>query len=288
MKTETVEITPEFAKGVLETKNANNRSLSSDTVKRYASDMKNGDFILTHECVAFDDRGNLLDGQHRLAAVVLSNKATKMRVTFDVPYEAARAGGVGVVRTQSVIDSGKKRSAADNFTMISKEFPKDRLAILRILFNYANSLDRAMPLTNSQLERIDDVVGDHIESAIAAKRSVTKGFPIPHYAMAGLVWYSISHEKDATQLLANMIMGNGVGGQLNPAIVFARWSASHPKRTGSDTLFFGGVIAQVIRAHHAGEQLPKISQSPQHHLQWLMNMNPQIKQQIMAVKHYIR
>ena len=60
-------ITPTMALNWLEHANTNNRKIIEAYVKKLARDMKAGRWRLTHEGIAFDPHGVLLDGQHRFA-----------------------------------------------------------------------------------------------------------------------------------------------------------------------------------------------------------------------------
>lgn len=62
-------ITPEIAADML-TRNVGNRALRRSTWQAYAADMKAGKWKQTHEAIAVDSAGNLINGQHRLTAIV--------------------------------------------------------------------------------------------------------------------------------------------------------------------------------------------------------------------------
>lgn len=94
-------ITPDVAKMLLEG-NVDNRNLRPRTVQRYARDMAGGSWQLTHEAIGIDAEGNLVDGQHRLRAVIEADTPVWMTVAYYVPMEARR-----------VIDDGARRNAAD-------------------------------------------------------------------------------------------------------------------------------------------------------------------------------
>src|SRR5438046_2404287 len=49
--------------------NTANRPLSRSTVRGFADAMRSGEWLVTHQGVAFDTDGVLVDGQHRLAAI---------------------------------------------------------------------------------------------------------------------------------------------------------------------------------------------------------------------------
>lgn len=57
-----------------------NRKASTLRVKRYSKAMAEGRWKLTHQAIAFDSQGNLIDGQHRLLAVIHSKTVVPMRV----------------------------------------------------------------------------------------------------------------------------------------------------------------------------------------------------------------
>lgn len=65
-------ITPRIAKTML-SHNTGNRPLRKAVVQRYATDMENGDWQDNGDPIRFDTNGRLIDGQHRLEAVILSD-----------------------------------------------------------------------------------------------------------------------------------------------------------------------------------------------------------------------
>jgi len=100
-------ITPSLASIYLQS-NRSNRKIRSHVVDRYAQVMRCGGWILTHQGIAFDESGTLIDGQHRLMAIVKADEAVEMLVTRGVP-----AVGNGGVTAMDVTDCGKLRTVAD-------------------------------------------------------------------------------------------------------------------------------------------------------------------------------
>lgn len=74
MKTEikSATITPEYAYELLRM-NTNNRNIREDHVKRLAKSMKNGEWELSNDAIVISEGNVLLNGQHRLYAVIESN-----------------------------------------------------------------------------------------------------------------------------------------------------------------------------------------------------------------------
>ena len=62
-----------------------------------------------HQGIAFNARDELIDGQHRLMAVVLSKTPVKMMVTFGMPSKVQGTRMTGM----DVVDRGKTRTVAD-------------------------------------------------------------------------------------------------------------------------------------------------------------------------------
>lgn len=92
-------VTPEQARAYL-LKNRHNRPLMQHHVDRLATLILKGQWIVTHQGIAFDTEGFLLDGQHRLAAIVQANRAVQLRITLDLPPDAMMAIDTGAKRTQ--------------------------------------------------------------------------------------------------------------------------------------------------------------------------------------------
>lgn len=111
-------ITPEIAKEYLKL-NRRNRKVKPKTVESYARDILRGKFMTTHQGIAFDEEGKLLDGQHRLLAVVMSKKPVVMMVTRGIPKDATFSVDRGITRSVQDVFSIEHRditSANDAIT----------------------------------------------------------------------------------------------------------------------------------------------------------------------------
>lgn len=101
MKIELVDITPIKAKNWLGN-NINNRNISKRRVAVYAQQIKQGDWQLNGETIKLSEDGTLMDGQHRLHAVIQANKAIKSYVLTGVSKDVFKT-----------IDTGRSRGASD-------------------------------------------------------------------------------------------------------------------------------------------------------------------------------
>lgn len=101
MESRIITITPDMAQAMLEKNMENNRRVNHDIVRRYARIMKAGGWNMTHQGIAFDNKGWLIDGQHRLEAIIQANVPVTMMVTYGVE----RADGEALT-----IDMGRRRT----------------------------------------------------------------------------------------------------------------------------------------------------------------------------------
>ena len=102
MTTEAMTITPALAESLLRF-NHKNRILRKKNIDNFAKLIEQGEFMLTHQGVAFTgDMVNpkrMLDGQHRLHAIVKTGIAVKMMVSWNCPEELFSAIDTGASRT---------------------------------------------------------------------------------------------------------------------------------------------------------------------------------------------
>jgi hypothetical protein len=92
-------VSPKKAMELLE-RNNENRRLRLNTVNRYAADMKKGRWHAdTGETIKITNNGDILDGQHRLHAVIKSNTTQEFWFAYDVKREVFPHIDTGLKRT---------------------------------------------------------------------------------------------------------------------------------------------------------------------------------------------
>jgi len=101
-----VKVTPELAREWLDTVIDGQRKVSPYRVRRYAEIMKRDEWELTHQPIAFDRDGRLMDGSHRLSAVVLADVAAEFMVAFEADRQTFEVIDTGYVRTAGAFISG--------------------------------------------------------------------------------------------------------------------------------------------------------------------------------------
>lgn len=108
IRAEVKTITPQMASDILD-RNVGNRRLSPALVQEYASYMKQGMWQENGQAIQLTDDGFLVDGQHRLSAVVLANQSVPMLVvTVRATDGAGELNAIGMA-----IDRNKPRRHTD-------------------------------------------------------------------------------------------------------------------------------------------------------------------------------
>lgn len=99
---EIVTVTPELAEQWLAHHNRCNRTIREGKVASYARDMQSGRWLFNGDAIRFAADGTLLDGQHRLTAVIRAG----------VPFETVVVRGLRNA-TQETMDIGAHRTLGD-------------------------------------------------------------------------------------------------------------------------------------------------------------------------------
>jgi hypothetical protein len=142
-------ITPEIAAEMLK-QNVGNRTLRKWHVSRLSATIARGDWLVTHQGIAIATDGRILDGQHRLAAIVAANKTVSMMVARDCDPS-----------TFIVLDQGAKRSYGDALRK-----PLSEVAALRWAYGFSKSTDpiyAAKMCTISELSAVHEWFGPPLE-----------------------------------------------------------------------------------------------------------------------------
>jgi hypothetical protein len=119
-------ISPIVAQKMLE-KNTRNRPLSVGRYEKYAKAIKNGEWLMNGDAIRFSKTGVLLDGQHRLNAIIKSGATVESLVIYDLDDEVFKT-----------IDQGAKRTSGDIFSMLGVKNGNAIGAVIYLLHKYIN------------------------------------------------------------------------------------------------------------------------------------------------------
>lgn len=145
VRCELLKVNPVLAKQWLETK-AVNRTISRRKIVDWARAMKKKEWYIA-EFLKFNTRGQLVDGQHRLEAVILSNMEVEFLVAYGIEDEAVH-----------VLDRGLNRSMANVGQLLGHTWikPKHIAVFNKIFYCLPNYSETANRLTDQ--EKITAVV----------------------------------------------------------------------------------------------------------------------------------
>ena len=164
-------------------RNTANRNMRRTTAESYARDMESGDWQENGDAICFAEDGTLLDGQHRLNAVVIAGIPVLMLVVRNLPSA-----------TQDTKDDGRKRTMADTFGFHGVANNATAAAVTRRVLLWqngvrSNSGGGYLPTKAEQLEvwRTDPT----LRSAVEATVSIGKKGLVPP-SVIGLSWWLFS------------------------------------------------------------------------------------------------
>jgi hypothetical protein len=143
-----VELTPTAAGEILE-RNTRNRSLRENYVRKLAGAMERGEWVVNGEPIQIADNGDLLNGQHRLSAIVASGMTVPMLVVRGL-----------TPATQMTMDAGTRRNLSDILALHGESDTTNLGAALGMLHRYRNGdrLDnsgRTAPTATEALALLD-------------------------------------------------------------------------------------------------------------------------------------
>lgn len=127
------QVTPDLAKEWLAL-SVGNRGVNKQRIVDYAADMKAGRWFVTNQGIGFDHTGALIDGHHRLRAVIRADVAVSMMVTRGLNPEA-----------KQFIDVGQKRSPGQILGMVYGIPHGNLIAACGRIFNFAHGTAYHVP-----------------------------------------------------------------------------------------------------------------------------------------------
>jgi hypothetical protein len=103
-------ITPDYAEELLRG-NFDNRKVQERVVQRYARDITSGDWKVNGDSIRIAKTGQVLDGQHRLLAVIKAKRPITSLVVRNLDADV-----------QATIDTGKPRRLTDVLAMRGEKY----------------------------------------------------------------------------------------------------------------------------------------------------------------------
>lgn len=148
MKVQLETITPKKAAEWLKA-NTTNRPINQSWVNRLAETIADGQWRLNGDTIRFNDGGTLIDGQHRLHAILIANKPIKSYVVYGLQSEAF-----------DTIDNVNRRSNSDRLARRGEKHYVTLAAAVGRLWAY---LQKYPPYAccSPRPDQMDDVLNKH-------------------------------------------------------------------------------------------------------------------------------
>jgi len=243
------DVTPAIAEAWLTQCNSHNRKLVDAHVEQLAGEMKAGRWRLTHQGIAFSTNRVLLDGQHRLWAVALSEMTVPMRVFFNEP-----AGSIGT------IDAIRARSNDEIITLAGGlgVVTRGELATLRAMLTGLGTYNRMAPGEEAERLRLHRSAVEFAHTVLPAARfrgvatAVTRGVLARAYYSSSLG--RLQHFADVLQT------GIASEEEDHPIALLLKFliETSHRRRGRPEVRERYGKTERALSAYINGEQLGKL------------------------------
>jgi len=205
MKIKKLVVTPDIANRYL-LANSKNRNVKKSTVIRYAKDMKEGRWKEdTGECIKISKTGALLDGQHRLLAIIMSETTVILDFIFELEDSVF-----------DVIDTGSSRTASDVFKIDgvkNANIIPSMIAFYHKLNNKLRSNQMHNKLTNSETLSIYQSEEDKWQEIIKISLKWYSNFSrvVPPSWIGGFfATFSEYDEVKAKEFMEQLFTGNGI------------------------------------------------------------------------------
>jgi hypothetical protein len=161
---EVITITPADATSWLKGNN-NNRPIRPRHVAFLAREMLEGNWQVNGQAIIIAEDEQVLDGQHRLLAIIDSGKTIQSLVVYGITEDAFKT-----------IDTGAVRSSSDALHMHFKEAPTYALHAAATAVNWCHRLERGMG-KHVRVSNTDAIEYVKRHSSLIAHAETLQGFP---------------------------------------------------------------------------------------------------------------
>ncbi len=135
--------------------NTKNRPMDEKRVKQYASDITRNSWKKNGETIKLSEDGRLIDGQHRLAAIVRANKSIETFVVMGLEEEVF-----------DTIDTGRARNKSDVLAISGYTHSVTLAATLALLDGYySKALPKRFYPTNAEIVQLAEKYGEKAQRA---------------------------------------------------------------------------------------------------------------------------
>jgi len=202
MKIEKVFVSPEFAKSLL-AKNLKNRRMTESIARRYADEIRNGRWKEdTYEPIKISESGVILDGQHRLSAVVKSGIGVYFHIATGLKDDIF-----------DVIDTGKKRTGGDTLSSLGVKNYNVIAGALNLVFLIEEDIRSRRFSANNEIllryEKEPELWDEFATNSLTLCRHISRALA-PSWIAAFLYVFSKVDKVEACEFMDQLCTGKDV------------------------------------------------------------------------------
>ena len=249
VRTVAVHLTPGVATRLLE-RNVHNRKLSEKVIQKYVAEIRAGEWRLTPGGIGFNDRGDLVDGQHRLHAIVRSQTTVPMLITLGLP-----------AASQEKVDRQRRRTLFDALFLAGMAVQRQEVEIATCLTRRIIRSESGAVPTDHLVKQTLECHAPHIKAVIECLKGASKsarGISQASFLAAATLYHEIDAEK-----CAEFLDGVRTGVMLpedHPAMRLRRFlmgetSVKNMPRGGANQSFIFRRCVYAMQAHLEGRKL---------------------------------
>lgn len=250
---EVKDVTPEWARTVLETKNTRNRPKNEKRAAAYASDMRRGVFIPTHQGIAFDEEGTLIDGQTRLAAVVIAGSPVTMVISTGWPRKTIGKNGVEVDGLDP-LDGGQLRGLGQKLRLSHGILNANRVVAVCNAIRGVITKNPTSSMTTAQVLAIQELYAESIDAILGLAWSTRD---MKATILAPLVLFHAAFPEKAMEFASAFIAMDGLRAK-SPILVLRKWllnSNEAQRHDRPDRVRVIHIVAQACCKYMDGESI---------------------------------
>lgn len=211
-----VEISAKMASDWIEKANTRNRNCRQSRVRQFVSDMTEDRWMLTHQAIAFDVDGEIISGQHRLEAVVLSGVTIRQLVILNCSCEE-----------RATVDQTLSRNVRDVASLAYNDKISGRLTSLARSMAFGRSLRSSITMTPQAVYQFIETHRVALEFVLGCiKRPVSGVTTATVLGPIGRAFYS-TKQKDLKQFLSVLCEGFSLNDRDKPTILLRNWLLEH-------------------------------------------------------------
>jgi hypothetical protein len=236
-------VSPAQARKML-AQNTTNRKVRPRHVAMLSREIVEGRWAVNGQPVIFANTGRLIDGQHRLEAIVLADKPAKLTITRGVP-EAAFA----------TLDQGLKRSASDDLRSMGIHNATGAAAAARLILTWTKGM--APKMASVAKTEITDFIRAHPEIGEIVNTVHPTRRSVPTSAMVAVYWMAHRDgDKKIAEKMEVFMRGLSTGADLtvgSPILTLRNTGQTFRRGASMSSEGWFGLTMQAWNAFAAGE-----------------------------------